>query len=433
MRAFYVFRDMVISEDIESFRKGLDGLSNNYKLLCNSLFKLKGDNVSKSMFKKGKEYLNNENLRMERIKTIYDEFSSQISEVCERFVNKIEVLCSEGMKEVKELENDVEEMRNKMKMKGDKLNTELYHDEEPSFVYRGWFKSTIDVGLVKEYPGSYFYREYNSDRRTEDGNIFIDIDGANDDLIIKYMKEDYCLLDDIKKMDYEKRSHLLNDLNYLKLPINQEFVKELGYNEDNEIMEAWKHKRIVTVNGKDVSDLLQSSHMFNSVIYNKYSKYIHYDKRTKKISIEVVLKYWDVIAEYLKNGQKFKKEFVKQNDYGDADELVNEMEEIGIELSDEEKKMIDDCFFHSSEMLSNSQIVDKKYDKYFQKWLGSDHKWKLIFRASEYDYSAKFFHQYCDDQGPTLVVIKSSEGWIFGGYTTQSWKVVHPNEYGGIF
>ena len=45
LRVICVFLDMVISEDIESFHEGLDGLSSNYKLLCNSLFKLKGDHV----------------------------------------------------------------------------------------------------------------------------------------------------------------------------------------------------------------------------------------------------------------------------------------------------------------------------------------------------------------------------------------------------
>ena len=29
---------------------------------------------------------------------------------------------------------------------------------------------------------------------------------------------------------------------------------------------------------------------------------------------------------------------------------------------------------------------------------------------------------HCDDKKPTLVVIKSSGGWIFGRYTTQSWS-----------
>ena len=63
-----------------------------------------------------------------------------------------------------------------------------------------------------------------------------------------------------------------------------------------------------------------------------------------------------------------------------------------------------------------------KYDKCLKEWLGSENNWKLIYRASEHDYTARSFHEYCDDKGPTLIVIKSSEGWIFGGYTTQSWS-----------
>ena len=50
----------------------------------------------------------------------------------------------------------------------------------------------------------------------------------------------------------------------------------------------------------------------------------------------------------------------------------------------------------------------------------TDYGMKLLYRASEHGYTAKFFHNYCDDKGPTLIIIKSSEGWIFGGYTTQS-------------
>ena len=53
----------------------------------------------------------------------------------------------------------------------------------------------------------------------------------------------------------------------------------------------------------------------------------------------------------------------------------------------------------------------------------NDYKWKLIYRSSEHGYTGSSFHEYCDDvNGPTLVIIKSSEGWIFGGYTTQSWS-----------
>ena len=75
-----------------------------------------------------------------------------------------------------------------------------------------------------------------------------------------------------------------------------------------------------------------------------------------------------------------------------------------------------------SSFLPDSQIVNQQYDNKLKEWLGSDNNMKLLYRASEHGYSAKSFHNYCDNQGPTLIVIKSSEGWIFGGYTTQSWS-----------
>ena len=75
-----------------------------------------------------------------------------------------------------------------------------------------------------------------------------------------------------------------------------------------------------------------------------------------------------------------------------------------------------------SEFLPNTQIVDSQYDSYLKEWLGDVKDMRLIYRASEHEFTTKSFHEYCDDQGPTLIVIKSTEGWIFGRYTTQSWS-----------
>ena len=92
---------------------------------------------------------------------------------------------------------------------------------------------------------------------------------------------------------------------------------------------------------------------------------------------------------------------------------------VGVELSEEEKNQIrsslDPRFLRDSVLL-----LDTQYDSYLREWVG-DKQMKLIYRASEHGYRAKSFHDYCDNKGPTLIIIKSSEGWIFGGYTTQSW------------
>ena len=42
---------------------------------------------------------------------------------------------------------------------------------------------------------------------------------------------------------------------------------------------------------------------------------------------------------------------------------------------------------------------------------------KLLFRASEHDFSGKKFHEICDDHGNTLTIVESNFGNIFGGYT----------------
>ena len=47
---------------------------------------------------------------------------------------------------------------------------------------------------------------------------------------------------------------------------------------------------------------------------------------------------------------------------------------------------------------------------------------KSIHRASEYEFTAKSFHNACDGHGPTLTIIKSKYGNIFGGYTSVPWS-----------
>jgi hypothetical protein len=51
-----------------------------------------------------------------------------------------------------------------------------------------------------------------------------------------------------------------------------------------------------------------------------------------------------------------------------------------------------------------------------------DQKWNLIYRATQDGFKASQFHSKCDDKSNTLVIIKSENDNIFGGYTEQSWS-----------
>ena len=139
----------------------------------------------------------------------------------------------------------------------------------------------------------------------------------------------------------------------------------------------------------------------------------------------------DIIWRYIET-RDISEESLKQFD--DDTELLNDLDAIQCDDSVIRLKISHYYFKNPSEFLPNTRLVNQQYDNKLREWLGSDYKWRLLYRASEHGYTATSFHECCDDvKGPTLVIIKSNEGWIFGGYTTQSWKIVHPDEYGGIY
>ena len=63
--------------------------------------------------------------------------------------------------------------------------------------------------------------------------------------------------------------------------------------------------------------------------------------------------------------------------------------------------------------------------------------YKLIYRASEHGDNAEDFHEKCDDYEGSLVIIKTKDGNIFGGYTSISWdpedEAEKKDEYAFVF
>ena len=419
---FGVPAKMVASQDIQELNECLGELSANFKLIYKSLRNLKNEQVKETFLKRCEKYMKNGNSRFERMKSAYNAMSTRINEACDDYVNEVKRIEEEDRKDTDELSSDIKEMDEEVQ----KRNTELKAvslQREPSFVYCDSKKSVITVDLVKKYPGSYLYREYASEKRTRRGNVFIDCYSRNDELIVKYMKnDDKSLIEDVKKMNNEARNKLIDDLDFMQLPVKKDMILECAKDEDNEIMEAWKHKKVLVNGMNDIEffTLLQSNDLLDSLIKNKYSNDIQYDRESKKLTLDIKLKYYDVIVDYLKN-KKINRELLRNHIYDGSDnELIREMMMVGIDLNEDEKKEIRGYF--DPRFLRGSKILlDTQYDSYLRDWVG-DKNLELIFRASEYEHVDSSFHKYCDDKGPTLVIIKSSEGWIFGGYTTQSWS-----------
>ena len=131
-----------------------------------------------------------------------------------------------------------------------------------------------------------------------------------------------------------------------------------------------------------------------------------------------VCKYPDIIWNYMKTKKISNKSLQIINS---EEAIINDLDVIHCDDSNIRLKISRYYFKNPSEYLPTTQLVSQRYDSYLREW-AVDYKWRLLYRASEHGYTGKSFHECCDYKGPTLVIIKSSGGWIFGGYTTQSWS-----------
>eukprot|EP01084_Bolivina_argentea_P277559 473891_1 len=78
-----------------------------------------------------------------------------------------------------------------------------------------------------------------------------------------------------------------------------------------------------------------------------------------------------------------------------------------------------------SKHIIRSKLMTFKEDIDFVKLLRTKifdiKRFNLLFRASEHGFKAKDFHNKCDNHAPTITIIQSNFGNIFGGYTKIEW------------
>eukprot|EP00347_Sterkiella_histriomuscorum_P018566 403345029 len=70
----------------------------------------------------------------------------------------------------------------------------------------------------------------------------------------------------------------------------------------------------------------------------------------------------------------------------------------------------------------NAFFLEQDDEKLLKNWIGQNVKLQLIYRGTRDGFKAKSFHQKCDNQGPTLSLIKSEHEKVFGGFASISWQ-----------
>ena len=82
-----------------------------------------------------------------------------------------------------------------------------------------------------------------------------------------------------------------------------------------------------------------------------------------------------------------------------------------------------------NDVFLKSSIINDDIDKQniIIKWIKeklnkTSIKFELIFKMSEYGPDPINFHKFCDNKGPTLVLVKTKNNKLFGGFTPLNWR-----------
>lgn len=119
-------------------------------------------------------------------------------------------------------------------------------------------------------------------------------------------------------------------------------------------------------------------------------------------------------------------ELILNKEQKDLNSRINNLEAIIIEqnkkiISLEERiKKLEDFLSYD---LAKSEILNKSQQDMVINWLpGKASKINLLMNSNLDGDSTKTFMNKCKGKSPTLAVIQTANGKIFGGYTTQMWK-----------
>ena len=134
------------------------------------------------------------------------------------------------------------------------------------------------------------------------------------------------------------------------------------------------------------------------------------------VNIENAIQKINILNEKVKNNENSKEIDIKFIYEDELDNIRQSIKKFGFILSDNDKGL------NTLIKLDNSSIIeDNNLIIYgFNNWKKNT-KTQLLYKSSRDGNSFNTFHKLCDNKGKTITLIKSSEGFIIGGYTPLDW------------
>ncbi|KAJ5066982.1 hypothetical protein M0811_03326 [Anaeramoeba ignava] len=167
-------------------------------------------------------------------------------------------------------------------------------------------------------------------------------------------------------------------------------------------------------------------------IKEKEKKIKRRDKRIKSFESEI---------RNLKSENKKKEKEIEEKWKKEIENKEKENQQMKIEIEDKWKKEVEDLkskfelmeFQKNFLQFSDSEIIkDIEYVKKLQEWINDNDffsKMKKGFSAKRDGFNSQNWHKAVDEKGKTLVIIKTKDNFIFGGFTQVGFKYAQNGEF----
>ena len=126
------------------------------------------------------------------------------------------------------------------------------------------------------------------------------------------------------------------------------------------------------------------------------------------------------------------KEKEKENEKKEEDKKEDDKKEEDKKEEDKEQEINPKV----KSRINSKIIVDPKYLDILDKWFERELRYKLLYRATDEQYSAEAFHNLVDKIKNTIIFIKDINNFIYGGFTRKTWdgnRVFKADQYAIVF
>ncbi|KAK8815195.1 hypothetical protein WA158_003407 [Blastocystis sp. Blastoise] len=287
--------------------------------------------------------------------------------------------------------------------------------------------------IINNLVGSFILEQCEEDQRTTDGTVYLDYpyDETMAPLLIDSLMNKSI---DLSKYEYKDKYELLRLFEYCGLPLPEELVYTFNRSETKCVKCKEGDKIYLYINGiedESICRYLMNNNLWDNYVMNYNNGFVNYYHMTENLYIDKKYKYINYIYQYIFN----KYIFISSNDIISINQELFENEMYDV-FGDNGRNIAKEGLTRVECFLETTIISNRWMEKYIIDWIGTEKKWKLLFRASEHEYSTSEFHKYCDNIGEKILIVKNIDQNnnvnIFGGYAYENRSNQQQNNYIGF-